>query len=56
MMLLTLLSILVPCTINQKILIAQTDFFDPLANPQEDPLLPPLDVKRELTTLEKKTN
>ncbi|MGK7893962.1 MAG: tetratricopeptide repeat protein [Xenococcus sp. (in: cyanobacteria)] len=52
--LLTILGILAPFAIDQKILIAQTDFFDPLATPQEDPLLPPLDVKRELTTLEKK--
>ena len=52
--LLTILGIVVPVTINQKIVIAQTDVFDPLATPQEDPLLPPLDVKRELTDLEKR--
>ncbi len=52
--LLIILGILAPFAINQRILIAQTDFFDPLATPQEDPLLPPLDVQRELTTLEKK--
>ena len=43
----------VPVAMNQKILIAQTEPFDPLATPQEDPLLPPLNVPRELTPLEK---
>ncbi|WP_144053331.1 lipopolysaccharide assembly protein LapB [Xenococcus sp. PCC 7305] len=51
--LLTILGIVVPSTIHQKIVIAQTDVFDPLATPQSDPLLPPLNVKRELTPLEK---
>ena len=52
-LLLTILGIVVPITMNQKILVAQTDVFDPLATPQEDPLLPPLNVVRELTSLEK---
>lgn len=50
---LTILGLVVPVTMNQKILIAQTESFDPLATPQEDPLLPPLNVTRELTSLEK---
>lgn len=53
-MLLAIFGIVAPVTINQKIVIAQTDIFDPLATPQEDPLLPPLDVQRELTALEKR--
>ena len=50
---LTILGLVVPVTMNQKILIAQTESFDPLATPQEDPLLPPLNITRELTPLEK---
>ena len=53
-MLLAIFGIVVPVTINQKIVIAQTDIFDPLATPQEDPLLPPLNVERALTALEKR--
>ena len=49
-----MLGIMVPTNLNQKIVLAQTDIFDPLATPQEDPLLPPLNVDRELTELEKR--
>ena len=50
--LLTILGIVVPATLNQKIATAQSDVFDPLATPQEDPLLPPINVSRKLTPLE----
>ena len=52
--LLTILGIVVPATINHKIVTAQSDIFDPLATPQSDPLLPPATARRELTHLEKK--
>ncbi len=52
--LLTILGIVVPPTINHKIVTAQSDIFDPLATPQSDPLLPPATARRELTHLEKK--
>ncbi len=47
--LLTILGIVVPATIDQKIVTAQSDIFDPLATPQSDPLLPPATARRELT-------
>ena len=52
--LLTILGIVVPATINHKIVTAQSDIFDPLATPQSDPLLPPANAQRELTPLEKR--
>jgi len=50
----TLLGVVIPVTIEPQIVIAQTDIFDPLATPQSDPLLPPLNISRELSPLEKR--
>ena len=52
--LLTILGIVVPPIFNQNIVIAQPDLFDPLATPQEDPLLPPVNLSRGLTSLERR--
>ena len=50
--LLTILGIVVSVALNQKIVIAQSDVFDPLATPQSDPLLPSAKLQRGLTPLE----